>query len=117
MVGWMNSADSNSSSSSNGENTKNNRKSSKIENFVSFPVDEYLDLSPFMDKSSNELNTKYSLQSVIVHSGAISSGHYVSYIKKDNKWFKCDDKFVSYTESSDVKKLKAYLLFYQQIQE
>ena len=45
------------------------------------------------------------------HGVFIDSGHYVSYIRKSNKWYHCDDKHITetnlLTSSNNV-----YLMFY-----
>lgn len=57
----------------------------------------------------------YSLYGVVVHAGKSSgSGHYFSYVKKDNKWYRCNDDSVSEVNNIDqVLQQRAYLLFYQ----
>ena len=54
----------------------------------------------------------YILLGLIEHHGVfIDSGHYVSYIRKSNKWYHCDDKHITetnlLTSSNNV-----YLMFY-----
>ena len=34
----------------------------------------------------------YTLQSLVVHIGdSLEQGHYIAYVKRDNKWYKMDD--------------------------
>lgn len=56
----------------------------------------------------------YDLYGVTVHSGwSTSSGHYYSYCKThDNRWFECNDSFVSQTNEATALNQEAYLLFY-----
>lgn len=59
--------------------------------------EEYLDMSPFIDKEflSNIKSTKYKLFAVNECYGYIrQSGHCYSYIKVNNKWFKFNDEYV-----------------------
>ena len=54
----------------------------------------------------------YILLGLMEHHGIfIDSGHYVSYIRKSNKWYHCDDKHITetnlLTSSNNV-----YLMFY-----
>ena len=40
----------------------------------------------------------YTLLGLIEHHGVfIDSGHYVSYIRQNNKWYHCDDKHITET--------------------
>ena len=53
---------------------------------VSFHAD--MDLAPFCDiKGSVPCTTLYGLMGVIVHQGGMRSGHYVAYVKHDQKWY------------------------------
>ena len=46
------------------------------------------------------------------HSVFINSGHYVSYIRQNNKWYHCDDKHI--TETNLLTLLNnVYLVFYE----
>ena len=59
--------------------------------------EDYLDMSPFIDKDflSNIKSTKYKLFAVNECYGYIRhSGHCYSYIKVNNKWFKFNDEYV-----------------------
>lgn len=46
----------------------------------------------------------YQLTAIILHDGGAESGHYTCYIldKKKNKWCKCNDRTVTYTEWDQV---------------
>jgi uncharacterized UBP type Zn finger protein len=47
---------------------------------------------PLNYNENEEVKSKYSLKAVIVHLGkSVHSGHYVSYIKKHNKWILFND--------------------------
>ncbi|MGK5593780.1 MAG: ubiquitin carboxyl-terminal hydrolase [Parachlamydiaceae bacterium] len=60
---------------------------------------------------------KYKLTSFSVHIGDKvgnkSSGHYVSYVKKDNHWYKCNDSVVSRIRRKDLPIEDAYVCYYQ----
>ena len=47
-----------------------------------------------------------------IHSGNLDNGHYTAYVfdKKQNKWFKCNDKAVV-TETTKTNKKTPYVLF------
>jgi ubiquitin carboxyl-terminal hydrolase 22/27/51 len=54
----------------------------------------------------------YTLSSVIVHKGKIDSGHYVSYARQGEEWFRFDDSMVVRVEEKEVLGAEAYMLFY-----
>ncbi len=57
----------------------------------------------------------YDLFGINNHTGTLNQGHYVASVKVDNRWYHCNDSFVSYggetLEESDVIN-SAYMLFY-----
>lgn len=56
---------------------------------------------------------QYKLFSVVEHLGSASSGHYVCYVRRQHKWWLCDDSYVIEEQFERVKKANAYLLFYE----
>ncbi|GIZ38394.1 hypothetical protein CKM354_000181200 [Cercospora kikuchii] len=54
----------------------------------------------------------YELSSVVVHKGKIDSGHYISYSKQDDEWFRLDDSMVVLVDEKEVLNAEAYMLFY-----
>ena len=53
-----------------------------------------------------------SLLGLIEHHGVfINSGHYVSYIRQNNKWYHCDDKHITETNLLTLSN-NVYLVFY-----
>ena len=58
--------------------------------------------------------SKYSIFSIVIHCGKnIQAGHYVSIIKRKEKWYMCDDDEVEEMSENDVETKNAYLLFYR----
>jgi len=53
----------------------------KINQNLEFPVDDALDLTPFMAGTESRTDGKYRLVGVIVHTGTAQGGHYYSYIR------------------------------------
>ena len=54
----------------------------------------------------------YTLLGPIEHHGVfINSGHYVSYIRQNNKWYHCDDKHFTETNLLTLSN-NVYLVFY-----
>ena len=84
----------------------------KINNFVRFP--EQASIKYKID--DNEYNKQYRVVGVVVHIGAsIAQGHYVCYVRAGEKWMKADDETVTAVRFKNVRRKKAYLLFYEQM--
>ncbi|XP_015122298.1 ubiquitin carboxyl-terminal hydrolase 20 [Diachasma alloeum] len=88
--------------------------SSKIANYVSFPLDG-LDMRPYLHKDCVSKVTTYDLISVICHHGTAGGGHYTCYaLNSDiNQWFEFDDQCVTQVSPETVKNCEAYVLFYK----
>eukprot|EP01113_Clastostelium_recurvatum_P005456 TRINITY_DN12443_c0_g1_i1.p1 TRINITY_DN12443_c0_g1~~TRINITY_DN12443_c0_g1_i1.p1 ORF type:complete len:625 (-),score=93.15 TRINITY_DN12443_c0_g1_i1:66-1826(-) len=87
----------------------------KIDTLVLFT--EYLDMEPYLSDSSvsggsHKVDATYQLFAVVVHSGQMDNGHYISYVRERDNWFRCDDGVISLSSLVDVMKTKAYVLFY-----
>ena len=79
----------------------NENNNFKLRQLITYPIDNI------------KLKEKtYNLFGVIYHYGSINSGHYVSAIKKENKWILCDDNVISEIELKRVMNSNAYILFY-----
>lgn len=98
---------------------RHDRAASKIDTQVHFPLQlnmlPYTDLSRTQDtKGNHELarSCTYDLMSVVVHVGEIETGHYLSYCRVGDQWFKFNDHKVELASISDVLGAEAYLLFY-----
>ena len=86
--------------------------------------EDHLDLKPYVSLSSNEVDCKYELSSVLVHHGySMTSGHYTAYVSVPSEstngrsWFCMNDNFVTSVKWSDVRKSEAYMLFYTRSME
>ncbi|KAF7996250.1 hypothetical protein HCN44_001882 [Aphidius gifuensis] len=88
--------------------------SSKIANYVSFPLEE-LDMKPYLHKDCISNVSTYDLISVICHHGTAGGGHYTCYaLNTDiNQWFEFDDQCVTQVTADTVKHCEAYVLFYK----
>ena len=64
---------------------------------------------------STYVKRTYNLRGIVHHSGTRENGHYTASVfdRKQNKWFKCNDKAVV-AESSKTNKKTPYLVFYVQ---
>jgi len=97
-------------------NANGNGGYQKMEDIIHFPVDSVLDLSRFVNvnrKDAKVNKKKYRLKSCILHSGDMSAGHYVCWIRKEDRWYYCDDHKVQLSNSEYVQSAKAYMLFYE----
>lgn len=57
-------------------------------------------------------HAQYELFCVVNHHGSMDTGHYISYVRHNSLWFKCDDAFITQAQLQQVLKTKAYVLFY-----
>ncbi|EPE26946.1 Cysteine proteinase [Glarea lozoyensis ATCC 20868] len=98
---------------------QNNGIASKIDTKVSFPLK--LEMFPYTNRAKNQETKQsyelarsctYDLQSVVVHVGNLETGHYVSYSRVGNQWFKFNDHNVTLATKSQVLNEQAFLLFY-----
>ncbi|KAF2072285.1 hypothetical protein CYY_006392 [Polysphondylium violaceum] len=117
---------------------KTQRRTDKIDTFIEFP--SIIDMKDFttISKTQNQKKRKkfmedetmildldqsiflqekdsryvYELFAVVNHIGKIDNGHYVSFVKHDEQWYKCDDSTISSTTVDHVMKSKGYLLYY-----
>jgi len=60
------------------------------------------------------LSSEFEIFAVITHSGKLEAGHYVTYLRLNNHWYKCDDAWVTRVEEHTVRTSQAYMLFYVQ---
>lgn len=95
---------------------KRANQDNKLENTITFPLDE-LDLTKYIEESKQDKNNYiYSLYAVNNHIGNINDGHYWSYCKNlDKSWYCFDDENVSKLHrgfDSEIVTKNAYILFY-----
>lgn len=88
--------------------------SSKISNYVSFPLDG-LDMSPFLHQDCPRGVTTYDLTALICHDGTAGSGHYRAYALNclNEQWYEFDDQYVTSVDPQMVQNCEAYVLFYR----
>ncbi|WMV42212.1 hypothetical protein MTR67_035597 [Solanum verrucosum] len=51
---------------------------------------------------------------VITHSGMLEFGHYLTYLRLRNQWYKCDDAWITEVDEEVVKASHYYLMYYVQ---
>lgn len=63
-------------------------------------------------------STLYELIGIIEHIGeTLYSGHYVAYLKREDKWYSADDSRIFQITVEEALHVHAYMLFYQQCAE
>ncbi|KAG9455933.1 hypothetical protein H6P81_000441 [Aristolochia fimbriata] len=108
------------------------KMSKKIDQYLQFPFS--LDMTPYLSSSiirnrfgnrifafdgdesdmSTELSTEFELFAVVTHSGKLEAGHYVTYLRLRNQWYKCDDAWITRVSEKVVRALQSYMMYYIQ---
>lgn len=114
------------------EHSSVKKMSRKVDHSLQFPFS--LDMAPYLSSSIlrsrygnrifpsetsdsdavTELSSEFEIFAVITHSGKLDAGHYVTYLRLNNHWYKCDDAWVTRVEEHTVRTSQAYMLFYVQ---
>lgn len=58
--------------------------------------------------------TEYEIFAVVTHSGMLESGHYVTFLRLNNQWYKCDDAWILEVDEATVRASQCYMIFYLQ---
>lgn len=108
------------------------KMSRKIDRYLQFPFS--LDMGPYLSSSilrsrfgnrifsfdgddldsPSELSSEFELFAVITHSGKLDAGHYVTYLRLSNQWYKCDDAWITQVNENIVRATQGYMIFYVQ---
>lgn len=104
------------------------KASRKIDRHLQFPFS--LDMTPYVSSSivrkrfgnrifafegdESENSTNFEVFAVITHSGMLESGHYITYLRINEQWYKCDDAWVTEVDDEVVRASQIYLVFYVQ---
>ena len=73
-----------------------------------------LDIGDYMSKVNKASPPPYELVGVLVHQGrSCNSGHYLSYVKSGDDWFKANDSVVTKVDVSTVLRQQAYIVVYE----
>ncbi|KAL9167857.1 hypothetical protein ABFS82_05G125200 [Erythranthe guttata] len=110
------------------EHSSIRKMSRKIDRHLQFPFS--LDMRPYLSSSivkkrfgnrifsfegeETDIPTEYEVFAVVTHSGMLESGHYVTYLRLRNRWYKCDDAWINEVDEEVVRALQCYLIFYVQ---
>ncbi|KVH95090.1 ubiquitin carboxyl-terminal hydrolase 22 [Cynara cardunculus var. scolymus] len=104
------------------------KASRKIDRHLQFPFS--LDMTPYVSSSivrkrfgnrifafegdESEISTNFEVFAVITHSGMLESGHYMTYLRLNEQWYKCDDAWITEVDDEVVRASQIYLVFYVQ---
>ncbi|KAK9682897.1 hypothetical protein RND81_10G105000 [Saponaria officinalis] len=104
------------------------KMSRKIDQYLQFPF--LLDMSPYLSSTivrsrhgnrmvpveDEEIDTlsEYEIFAVVTHLGMLESGHYVTFLRLHNQWYKCDDAWIIEVDESTVRASQCYMVFYLQ---
>lgn len=114
------------------EHSSVRKMSRKVDRYLQFPLS--LDMAPYLSSSilrsrfgnrffpfdgdeSNTLNepsSEFELFAVVTHTGKLDAGHYVTYLRLSNKWYKCDDAWITEVNENTVRAAQGYMMFYVQ---
>lgn len=116
------------------EHSSTRNTSRKVDRYLQFPL--FLDMAPYMSSSivrnrhgnrifalngedsdvasTSDLSSEYELFAVVTHTGKLDAGHYVSYLRLSNQWYKCDDAWVSQVSERVVRASQGYMMYYVQ---
>lgn len=76
---------------------------SKIDSMVDFPVDNFT-----LGSASYRLIGSCNHMEI-----GMGFGHYMAYVRRDSKWYCCNDSVVS--KATEIDKVRAYILFYERM--
>ena len=79
---------------------------------IEFP--QRLEIGDYMSNLNKARPPPYDLVGLLVHQGqTCASGHYLSFVKKNGEWFKCNDSEITKVDESTVMMQQAYILMYE----
>ncbi|XP_016199520.1 ubiquitin carboxyl-terminal hydrolase 22 [Arachis ipaensis] len=114
------------------EHSSTRKMSRKVDRYLQFPFS--LDMAPYLSSSilrsrfgnrifpfdgdepdaPNDLSSEFELFAVVTHSGKLDAGHYVTYLRLSNQWYKCDDAWITRVDENIVRAAQGYMMFYVQ---
>ncbi|MQL93132.1 hypothetical protein Taro_025763 [Colocasia esculenta] len=108
------------------------KMSKKIDQHLQLPLS--LDMTPYLSSSiirnrfgnrifafegdesdiSVELSSEFEVFAIVAHSGKLESGHYVTYLRLRDQWYKCDDAWITQVSEGVVRASQGYMIYYMQ---
>ena len=102
--------------------------SRKIDRYLHFPFS--LDMTPYLSSSilrarygnrnftfggdQSDMFSEFEIFAVVTHSGTLESGHYVSFVRVRNQWYRCNDAWITVVDEATVRASQCYMIFYVQ---
>jgi len=87
-------------------------RSIRLAKKVSYPL--RLEIGDFMSRANQGRPAPYELVGVVVHAGkSCNWGHYYSYVKSGDHWYKANDEVVTKVDVDVVLNQQAYILIYE----
>jgi len=89
-------------------------------------IQHQLDIAPYLEEGvvvPEGQTANYHLNSIIMHSGELNSGHYTAYVRKNGLWYHCNDSRVRQVTPEEITGVlngihidngEPYILFYEQ---
>ncbi|CAN6449884.1 unnamed protein product [Victoria cruziana] len=114
------------------EHSPTRNMSRKVDRYLQFPFS--LDMSPYLSSSimrsrfgnrifsfdgdemeyPTGLSPQFELFAVVTHTGKLDAGHYVTYLRFCDQWYKCDDAWITQVSDGVVRASQGYMMFYVQ---
>ncbi|GLT76087.1 hypothetical protein SLA2020_477680 [Shorea laevis] len=110
------------------EHSPSSKRFLKNDQYLQFPFS--LDMTAYLSSSivrkrfenrifafechNSDSSAAYEIFAVVSHFGKFDSGHYVTYLRIKNQWYKCDDPWINEVDEETVRASKSYMLFYVQ---
>ncbi|XP_031250506.1 ubiquitin C-terminal hydrolase 22-like [Pistacia vera] len=114
------------------EHSSVRKMSRKVDRYLQFPLS--LNMTPYLSSSIlrgrfgnrcfpydgdesdglSELSSEFELFAVVTHTGKLDAGHYVTYLRLSNQWYKCDDAWITQVNENIVRAAQGYMMFYVQ---
>lgn len=107
------------------------KMSRKVDRYLQFPFS--LDMAPYLsssilrsrfgnrifnfdgdDSETSAESSQFELFAVVTHTGRLDAGHYVTYLRLNNHWYKCDDAWITQVSENIVRAAQGYMMFYVQ---
>lgn len=98
----------------------------KIDSYLHFPFS--LDMTPYLSSSivrnrfgnrifafegdDSDVSTEFEIFAVVTHSGTLDSGHYLTYLRIKDQWYKCDNAWINEVDERVVRASQCYMMFY-----
>ncbi|KAL4181936.1 hypothetical protein AMTRI_Chr12g239890 [Amborella trichopoda] len=106
--------------------------SKKVDRYLQFPFS--LDMAPYLSSSiirnrfgnrififegdepdaCSDSSSEFELFAVVTHTGKLEAGHYVTYLRLRNQWYKCDDAWITQVSERVVRASQGYMMYYVQ---